>query len=279
MNGSNWGPRGECSLTKTFTFTSGKGGVGKTTLAANVALQLGRQGYKVLLLDGDLGMSNLDVMFGVRPTSTIFEVMEGKVGLSDILIETAPGVFLIPGGSGIRQLQSLTTVQRHILVSEISQLPISFDYMLIDTGPGIDENVLYLNSAAQDINVVVTPDPSSLADAYALIKVLSRDFKQNKFSIVTNQVKDEEEGLKIFRAISDVAAQFLFVGLDYRGAIPSDPYLRRATKSQQLILRANGNSPSAQAIREFTDKLCSFNMMDHAQGGIQFFWEQYFGVA
>src|SRR5262245_5480538 len=133
--------------TRTLSITSGKGGVGKTTDAANVALHLAQKGKKVLILDGDLGMGNVDIMFGVRVTRTIHDVLQGEAPMSSVLIEVAPGISLIPGGSGIMELQSLTDYQKRILLDQVASLPQNFDFMIVDTAPGIDDNVLYLNAA------------------------------------------------------------------------------------------------------------------------------------
>ncbi len=266
-------------LTRTLTLTSGKGGVGKSTLTANLALHLGAQGYKILILDGDLGMANMDIMFGKRATRTIHDVVSENASISDILVDVAPNVTLIPGGSGIKELQKLTDLQKRSLLDQVADIPSHFDFLLIDTAPGIDDNVLYLNSAAHEICVVVTPDPSSIADAYALMKVLNKFHKENRFSIVCNQVRDESEGLALFRRLSDVSGRFLFVSLDYKGSVPADHFLKRATKTQQLVLRSSPQSSSSEAIREIAKNLCHFQPVESLNGGLQFFFERLVGVA
>lgn len=269
----------EKKITKTLTITSGKGGVGKSTLVANMALWLGRRGNKVLLIDGDFSMANLDIMFGKRALRSIYEVIHEEASLSDVLLEVEQNVYLIPGGSGIRDLAKMTDLQRRAFLDQVSELPIDFDYLIIDTAPGIDDNVLYLNSAVSEINVVMTPDPSSLADSYALIKVLNQTYKETHFNIICNMVKDESEGLVLFKRLSDVASKFLCVSLDYRGFVPNDMALRAATKSQQLVVKVQPQAPSSMAIRGFAEKLRSFNNIEKSKGGILFFWEQVFGVA
>jgi len=156
--------------TRTLSITSGKGGVGKTTIATNMALHLAQKGKKVLILDGDLGMGNADIMFGIRTTRTIHDVLTGDLPLSSVLAEVAPGNWLIPGGSGILELQSLSDYQKRVLLDQVATLPQNFDFMIVDTAPGIDDNVLYLNAAVHQIAVVLTPDPASMADSYALSK-------------------------------------------------------------------------------------------------------------
>ena len=265
--------------TKTFSITSGKGGVGKSTLTANVAVALAEQGKKILILDGDLGMGNLDIMFGIRSTKTILDVLNGSCEIDEIIHQVQPNISLIPGGSGLLELQNLSDVQKRNLLDQVATLDIQPDYMLVDTAPGIGDNVLYLNTAVNEINIILTPDPSSMADSYALIKVLNKHHKETRFSIICNQVKDEKEGLALFKRISDVASKFLFVSLDYKGFIPADLILSRATRSQQLIVQTAPQSPSARAIFSISEKLSSIEQLDKSKGGIQFFWEQLFQVA
>src|SRR6185312_3947669 len=152
-------PSTKCSdTTRTISITSGKGGVGKTTLVCNLAYELGKLGHRVLILDGDLGMANVDIMFGHRARQNISHVLNGECSLEDVMMDVAANVSLIPGGSGVYGLSRLDPLQKHLLLDQVSRLNRNFDYMLVDTAPGIDDNVLYLNSAAQGILVVVTPD-------------------------------------------------------------------------------------------------------------------------
>lgn len=265
--------------TRTIAVTSGKGGVGKTTLVTNMAVELARTGSKVLILDGDLGMANVDIHFGKQARLNISHVLENRCQLEDILFEVAPGVHLIPGGSGVYGLSRLEPMQKHILLDQVGRLNRSFDYMLIDTAPGIDDNVLYLNAAAQEILVVVTPDPSSLTDAYALIKVLNQRYRENRFSVVANMVRDEMEARSVYHRLSDVASRFLCVSLDYRGFIPNDPILRQSIRSQELVVQSQSRSPASLAIRSLSENIKGSGRFSELKGGLQFFWNQLSGVA
>ena len=265
--------------TRVISITSGKGGVGKTSVVTNMALQFAKEGRKVLILDGDLGMANVDIMFNVRATRHILDVVKGEASLQDILVEVAPNITLIPGGSGVFDLQNLSVYEKQALLNEVSGLGADYDVMLIDTAPGIDDNVLYLNSAAQEICVVVTPEPASVTDSYALIKVLNQRCRENRFSIICNQVKDEADGKKLFARLDQVASQFLFVSLDYKGSIPNDPNLRQSTRAQQLVTRAYPDSISSRAIRELATNIMGDAKADECKGGLQFFWQQLVGVA
>ncbi len=272
-------PKAMPACTRTISITSGKGGVGKSTLVSNIALSLSQKGHRVLILDGDLGMANVDVMFAKRTMHSIEHVLTGEKRLEEIMVQVAPNVYLIPGGSGVYGLQQIDTFQKKMLLDQVSELQEPFDYMLIDTASGIDDNVLYLNSAAQEVMVVVNPDPSSLTDAYALIKVMHKKFNERRFSIVANMVQDDREALSIYRRLSDVTQKFLCVSLDYKGFIPTDSDLRTATKSQQLILQSKPQSTSGYAIQMLAEKMSGYVPQATVKGGMQFFWEQLVGVA
>jgi flagellar biosynthesis protein FlhG len=136
-----------------------------------------------------------------------------------------------------------------------------------------------LNSAAQEICVVVTPEPASVADSYALIKVLNQRCRENRFSIICNQVKDEADGQKLFSRLDQVTSQFLYVSLDYKGSIPSDPNMRQSTRAQQLVTRAYPDAPAAHAFRKVASNLLGNSPVNEIKGGLQFFWEQLVGVA
>lgn len=264
---------------KTIAITSGKGGVGKTTLTANLAYALALKGKRVLILDGDLGMANVDIIFGVKPNGHILEVIQGEREITDVLTPLTPNISLIPGGSGLVELNRLNPFQRRTLIDSIAQLEHRFDYLLIDTAPGLSDNVLYLNAAAQISAVIINPDPASLADSYGLIKVLHQEYKENKFSIICNQVNTEVEGLSLFNRFNEVVNRFLYIGLDYWGAIATDPLFKKSTQSQRLIMRHEPQSQSAQAIQAITSKLERKSQHLDQKAGLQFFWEQVVGVA
>lgn len=265
--------------TRTLSITSGKGGVGKSTLVSNLALSLSRSGKKVLILDGDLGMANVDIMFGKRSHASIYDVLKGDKCMNEIIVELAPNISLVPGGSGVYGLHNLDITQKQNVLDQVSSLEGRFDYLLIDTAPGIADNVLYLNSAAEEIFVVLTPDPASLADSYALIKVLNQRQAEHRFSIISNMVKDEAEGMLVFKRLSDVVSKFLYVSLDYKGHIPLDLNLRQATKTQQLIVNSFPQAPSAKAMTSLAGKINDSHMFVELKGGMQFFWKQLSGVA
>lgn len=265
--------------TRTISITSGKGGVGKTTLVANLALTLAQKGKKVLILDGDLGMANVDIAFGVKTNGNIHDILAGQKEMKDILVEVSKDVFLIPGGSGVIEYSHMNHFERRAMIEAVTSLPLGFDYLLIDTAPGIAENVLFLNSAAQTVSVVITPDPSSFADAYALIKILNKNYKVNHFSIICNQVLDEQEGLGLFKRFNDVVNRFLYIGLDYWGSVPNDVILKRATQMQRLIVRHDVGAESSKAIRQICSQIEKSAAQMESSGGMKMFWDQVVGFA
>lgn len=269
--------------TRVISVTSGKGGVGKSTMVANLASEFEKRGQRVLMFDGDLGMANLDIMFQVKPKYSVQDVIQGTVELREILVHVSSSLTLIPGGTGLFELQKLPPHAKQTLLDQVSDLGTIYDVMLIDTAPGIADNVLYLNSAAQEIVVLLTPDPSSLTDAYALIKVLHQRQRESKFSVVCNQVRDEADGLRVFERLQSVAAQFLPVTLSYRGSVPMDPHLRQCTRGQQIICRTVPQAESARALSKLATALLE-NGQEQSQdveckGSLQFFWKQLIGAA
>ncbi len=267
------------SRLRTVSVSSGKGGVGKTTIVSNMAFYLGSKGKKVLIFDGDLGMANVDIMFGIRPQRSLLDVVEGECNLEDILVQVAPNVMLVPGGSGIYQLQNLNGFQRQHIIDEVKQLNGLFDYLIIDTAPGISENVLQLNTAAQEILILLTPEPSSFADAYALIKVMNKKYRQSHFSIICNQVMNSEKGLMLFEKFHNVTDQFLNIGLDYWGAIIEDPQLRSANYQNRLILKHYPNSLGSRCLRDIFCKIEDGLNSNTYKGGVEFVFQHLVGVA
>lgn len=265
--------------TKTIAITSGKGGVGKSTLTANLAYALALKGKRVLILDGDFGMANVDILYGVKANNSLLDYLHDKKSIHEIVVQLAPNISLIPGGSGLVELNRLNAFERRSLMEAVSSLEHSYDYMLIDTAPGLSENVLYLNAAAQLSAVIINPDPASLADSYGLIKVLHNEYKENRFAIICNQVKDEVEGFSLFNRFNEVVNRFLFIGLDYWGALPADPLFKKSTQGQRLIMKHEPQSQSAKTIMNISHKLERDMSLIQGKSGMQFFWEQVVGVA
>lgn len=265
--------------TRTISITSGKGGVGKTTLVCNLAVGLAQKGQRVLIFDADLGMANVDLFFGVKAQGHIGEVINGQKDLSEILVEVAKNVYLIPGGNGIVELQQMNHFQKRAMLEAIEILPMSFDTILIDTAPGLAEHVLYFNSVAESNLLVLTPDPSSFADGYSLVKVLHQQYKKKKFSVIVNQVADEKEGILIFSKFQDIVAQFLHMRIDFLGPLTFDPLLKRAVQAQRLILRQNPTAVSSRGIQEIVNQIEESGVQSRDRVSNRQFWSQVVGIA
>lgn len=265
--------------TKTISVTSGKGGVGKTTFLINLSKALSNRGKKVLILDGDFGMANVDIMFGNYSKSSLYDVIEGKKTISEVIVQVSDSIDLIPGGSGVYEAQNLTAAQRYVILNEVSELEKKYDYFILDTAPGISDNVLYLNSSVEDIMLLLTPDPSSMADAYALIKVLNTKCKVKEINIVCNMVKSEMQAMNLFTKLSEITDQFLNIRVHYSGFIPEDLNLRQCTQNRRLVLDQYPKSQSSICIDKMAEKLIGYQKEEVHCGGLQFFWTHIFSVA
>jgi flagellar biosynthesis protein FlhG len=238
---------------KLISITSGKGGVGKTTLTCNLAVALSEQNQKVLILDGDLGMANVDIFFGIRPQLTIDDLIRG-VSIHDCITPALNRIDILAGGSGLQNLIQLNAFQRREMMSQVSELKFKYDYVLIDTAPGLHDHVLHLNSVADQCLVLLTQDPSSFADAYALIKVMNQKYKTQKFKIVCNLI-EKKSGESLFIRFSEVVEKFLSVSLSYAGSLPVDNELKQIQQVQRLALRHEYEIPSAKIFRQLASDI------------------------
>lgn len=219
-----------------LSITSGKGGVGKTNVAGNLAIACQRLGKRVLIFDADLGLANIDIIFGLNPKYTIEDVISGEKELSQIIFEGPEGIAVIPASSGVQALAHLSEGHKINLLNEFDGLNKMFDILLIDTGAGISSNVLYFNLAAQERVIVVTPEPTSITDAYALMKVMFNQYGTKSFYLLMNMVKDEEEAKRVYRHLSDVVGRFMgSVSMNYAGFVPWDGFLQEAVTRREPI--------------------------------------------
>lgn len=264
---------------RTISITSGKGGVGKTTLTTNIAYGLAQQGQRVLIFDADLGMANVDLLYGIKSQGHIGEVIDGQKELRDILIELSKNIYLIPGGSGVLELQTMNLFQKRAMLESINELPFKFDTILVDTAPGLSEHVLYFNSAADENYLVLTPDPASFADGYALLKVLHLNYKKKNFSVIVNQVKDDQQAIAIFSKFQDIVAQFLHVRLNFCGAVHDDVHLKTAVRQQRLILKQDPMSVSSRGIKSIVSEIVRTSQQPRNSNRNNNFWVQIVGQA
>ncbi len=261
----------EHTTPRVIAVSSGKGGVGKTFFSIHLAQRAVEQGLKVLVLDADLGLANVDVMLGLSAKGSVKQVIDGDVPLSDMVITSRQGFDVLPGGSGLYELSNLTPTQQQVMLDEMRESAKDYDLVLIDTGAGIGENVLYFISAAESALIVLTPDPTSLTDAYALIKVLSQQRDVRRFMIAINQA-DEFDGQLTFRRLLSVTDRYLDVHLDYVGHMVSAPQVREAIQ-QQSLLNPSAAPVATQHLYKLLDTVLARPRDSSRSSGLQFFWE------
>jgi len=268
FHSGNNGPR-------VMAVTSGKGGVGKTNIVGNLAIACQRMGKKVLLLDADLGLANIDIIFGLNPEHSIDEVIRGEKELSQIIIEGPEGVAVIPASSGVHQLAHLSEGQKMNLLNEFDLLTGRFDLLLIDTGAGISSNVLYFNLAAEEKIVVVTPEPTSITDAYALMKVMFRQYGTKDFLILMNMVRNEQEAKGVFHNLSSAMGRFMAgISMDYAGCILKDRCLQKAIWNRVPVLCRYPEASSSSHLNELARYLLRRTERAPTDGNIKFFWKR-----
>ena len=254
--------------------TGGKGGVGKTSLSVNLGLCLTGLGKRVMLLDADLGLANVDVLLGVRAERNIADVMDGHCDLKDIIVETDSGMRVIPASSGIQSVTNMGPQQHAGLITAFSELGDDLDMLLVDTAAGIADNVVSFVRASREVIVVVCDEPSSMTDAYALIKVLNRDCQKREFRIVANMTRSAEEGEKLFRKFASVATRFLDVNLQYAGDIPWDDTQRKATQRQRPVVEGWPGAPVSRAYQRLAREVAGWPVADAPSGQMEFFVER-----
>jgi flagellar biosynthesis protein FlhG len=260
---------------RVISVTSGKGGVGKSNVVSNLAISLSAQGKKVLVIDADLGLGNLDVLLGLSPTYNLNHVLNGEKSIADILIDGPAGIKIIPAGSGIQEFTSLRQHEKLKLLDELDMLEEQFDVMIVDTEAGISENVTYFTAAAQEIIVVVTPEPTSITDVYALIKLLATRYSEHHFKVLVNMAKDSEDALEVFRKLANVAGRFLDISLDYLGCVVKDDKLVEAVKRQKAVCQLFPESDAANCFTTLAKRVIENTRQTRLKGNIQFFFRRF----
>lgn len=259
---------------KVIAVTGGKGGVGKTNVSVNLSYALGEMGRRTVLMDADLGLANVDVMLGLRPQKTIAEVLEGTCALKDVMLEAGTNFRIVPASSGTQELTTLDAHEHAELIYAFNTVADDMDVLVIDTAAGISPAVVSFIRAAQEVLVVVCDEPTSITDAYALIKLLNRDYKMTRFRVLANMVRSEAEGRNMFNKLLIVTDRFLDVTLQYMGAIPFDESIRKAIKKQVPVLKSFPNSKSAQAYRQLAHKVDQWPAATAPRGHLEFFVER-----
>ena len=265
-------PTYEKPCPRVISVTSGKGGVGKTNLVANLGFAFTQLGKRILILDANLELANIDALLGLVPRYTIEHLFSRTKTFAELLIKGPGGVSIMPASSGVLDLVDLKEEQKLFLLNEVDLMADHIDLLLIDTGAGISSNVLYFNVAAQESLVIVTSEPTSIVNASALIKVLSVRFKKRNFMILVNLVESDNEARDVFRKISKLIDHFLEqVSIDYLGFIPVDEKLSLAVKQQRAVLELYPKAPSSQSFMDLAKRLAEKPVQFKEQGQIQFF--------
>ncbi|RMG29715.1 MAG: MinD/ParA family protein [Gammaproteobacteria bacterium] len=259
---------------RVIAVTSGKGGVGKTNVSVNLAVALAVLGKRVMLLDADLGLANVDVMLGLHPEYDLSHVVRGERTLEEIIIDGPAGLHIVPASSGTQAMAELSPAEHAGLVRAFSELNHELDVLLVDTAAGISDSVISFVRASQEVIVVVCDEPASLTDAYALIKVLSRDFGVTRFRILANMAHSAQEARDLYAKLVRVTDRYLDVMLAYLGAVPWDDYLRKAVKRQKSVVDAYPRSRSAMAFRTLAQKVSDWPVPTGAAGHLEFFVER-----
>ncbi len=244
---------------RVITITSGKGGVGKSSTAVNLAIQFRKLGYRVTIFDADFGLANIEVMFGAIPKFNLSDVIYRGKNLEDIIVEGPMGVNFISGGSGVFEMTNMSSDNLRYLTAKLSQLESMTDIIIVDTGAGISESVLQFITSCNEVVLVTTPEPTSITDSYALLKALKRhpdyDKDNTTIKVVTNRVANEEEGNSLFSKLSIVVNKFLQIELDHLGMIPQDTHILKSVMQQQPVSIAYENSGASKAYEVIAKRL------------------------
>jgi len=259
---------------RVLAVSSGKGGVGKTNVSVNLSLALAMRNKKVMLMDADLGMANLDVMLGIRSRFDLSHVISGEKTLDEIIIEGPLGIEIVPASSGIRRMAELSVSEHAGLIRAFDEISHQVEYLVIDTAAGIAESVVSFCRAAHEVIVVVCDEPASITDAYALIKVLSQDYGVKRFQVLCNMVTDNSHGRQLYAKLARVADRYLDVSLGYLGSIPWDQRLQAAVKQQVPLMQLSPNGPSGIAFQHTAERVLAMPRHDVSPGYLEFFVNQ-----
>jgi flagellar biosynthesis protein FlhG len=268
-----------------YAVTSGKGGVGKTNVTANLATVAARAGKRVLIIDADLGLANVEIVMGLKPRYHLGDLLDKGLTIGDVLVEGPPGVMLLAAGSGVESLTRLSDEQKRQFVHALDPIEEMFDVVLIDSGAGIGDNVLFFVGAAQEAILVVSPEPTSLVDAYATVKVLSQQAGVRTFNVIINPVVDEMAARGVFQKLTAVTSKFLEARVRHLGYIPRDENLHRAIMAQRPVCEMFPSSPSARAIAAIAERLLGAKSTSAAtlaadpvpvEGGMKIMWQRLF---
>ncbi|MCB1829729.1 MAG: MinD/ParA family protein [Chromatiaceae bacterium] len=259
---------------RVIAVTGGKGGVGKTNVSVNLAVAMADLGRRVMLLDADLGLANIDVVLGLHPERDLSHVVRGECSLEDVLIAGPSGILVAPAASGVQQMAELSKAEHAGLIRAFSDVGADLDVMIVDTAAGISDIVVSFSRAVQEVVVVVCDEPASITDAYALIKLLNREYGIDRFHILANMVQTAQEGHTLYNKICRVTDRYLDAMLSFMGSVPYDDNLRKAVRTQKPVVQAFPRSRSAQSFKNLAKKADNWPVPEGVSGHLQFFVER-----
>jgi flagellar biosynthesis protein FlhG len=254
--------------------SGGKGGVGKSNISVNLSIALAELRRRVVLLDADLGLANVDVLLGIRATHTLADVLAGTHSLTDVLVTGPAGVKIVPASSGVQRMAELSSAEHVGLINAFNELSDQVDILVIDTAAGISDTVVSFVRAANEVIIVVCDEPSSITDSYALIKLLNKEYGMTRFRVVANMTRTQQEGINMFNKLNAVCERFLDVTLQFVGQIPFDENVRKSVQKQKALLEFAPGSKAAVAIRALAQAVDKWPLPYSPTGRLEFFVER-----
>jgi flagellar biosynthesis protein FlhG len=268
-------PPGNRNL-RVIAVTSGKGGVGKTNVTTNFAVCAAKLGKRVLIIDGDLGLANVELLLGLTPKYHLGHLLDSELEVKDVIARGPHGIDVLSAGSGVQSLTRLDDLQKLRLTTALDSLEDAYDLVLIDSSAGIGDNVLFFVGAAQQALLVASPEPTSLTDAYATVKALSTLAGVTDFDVVVNQAPSDAHAREIFQRLSSVTARFLSARLRYAGHVPTDESVHRAVMAQRPVCDVFPHAPASRALSQLAGRLLSEPSPSQCGGGLKFLWQRLF---
>ncbi len=259
---------------RVIAVTSGKGGVGKSNIAVNLGVTLAQGGERVMVMDADMGLANIDVLLGLSPKMNLSHVINGECSLEDTIIEGPAGIKIIPASSGVASMSDLTPAENAGVIRSFSELTVSVDTLIIDTAAGLSDSVVSYTRASREVIIVVCDEPASITDAYAMIKVLNRDYDMQRFHVLANQAHGIQQGRELYTKLARVSERYLDVALNFLGTIPYDDCLKKAVQKQKSVVESFPRSPSAMAFRQIARKTQKWPVPTTMEGHLEFFIER-----
>jgi flagellar biosynthesis protein FlhG len=264
------------SKTRIITITSGKGGVGKTNMSVNLALAYARLGKKVVVMDADLGLANVNIMLNMVPKFTLYDMIRKKKTMKEIMVETEYGIFIVAGASGFSKIANLTDNERQNFIGELNSLSFA-DIIIIDTSAGVSSNVLDFIAAADDAIIVTTPEPTAITDAYGIIKIIASEYESldMELKLIVNRVKNAVEAKKVADRMTHIAGQFLNLKVDYLGFIYDDPVVSQAVLRQKPFMVIDPRCKASQCVQHIVGKMEKGELRE--SGGFSSMLKRFFG--